>query len=75
MSLYMCARANFNLEEISVPTFIPKDAVPNDIQTAIIGVEDPTFLIHNGYAKTDTLDRCYNIPKGGEKHVLITASK
>ncbi|NLR94649.1 transglycosylase domain-containing protein [Flammeovirga agarivorans] len=53
MSLYMCARANFDINQVSIPKFIPKDAVPNDIQTAIIGVEDPTFQQHNGYAQTD----------------------
>ncbi|AZQ64368.1 hypothetical protein EI427_19760 [Flammeovirga pectinis] len=56
MSMYMCARSHFDLEHVQTPKFIPKDVVPNDLQTAIIGIDDPSFNIHNGITENTALN-------------------
>lgn len=57
MSMYMCVRSHFNINRIEVPKFIPKGSIPNDIQTAIVGIDDPSFEVHNGYTQKSALTR------------------
>ncbi|WP_082796012.1 transglycosylase domain-containing protein [Flammeovirga sp. SJP92] len=49
MSMYMCVRSHFDLNDVVTPKFIPKESIPTDLQTAIVGLDDPTFNIHRGY--------------------------
>lgn len=49
LSMYMCVRSHFDLKKISTPKYIPRESIPLDLQTAIIGLDDPLFKTHSGY--------------------------
>ncbi|ANQ50749.1 hypothetical protein MY04_3387 [Flammeovirga sp. MY04] len=46
----MLARANFDASKIITPQFRPIGSIPTDLKTAVMGVEDPDFYLHNGVA-------------------------
>lgn len=51
MSMYMCARSQFDINNVVTPKFIPKESIPSDLQTAIVGLDDPSFKVHKGYTE------------------------